>query len=195
MINTNVFFDFTEREDVDGRGKIKTQAFVRVVEKMEFRLTPVEVDALVGAYGRHGLVDYEEYLKETGGEVSWALWTLLSLYHYLCPMVPPMVDPVVDPVVPPMGDVDGMCSTWYLLPHAPVQLIEFISTVFFPLCSFPCVLYPVFFVPLCSFPCVLFFPVFFPFMFFPRCSFFSSGFPRPFAGDPYGGGQKGGSSD
>ena len=158
MINTNVFFDFTEREDVDGRGKIKTQAFVRVVEKMEFRLTPVEVDALVGKYGRHGLVDYEEYLKETGGEVSWALWTLLSLYHYLCPMVPPMVDPVV----PPVGDVDGMCSTWYLLPHVPVQLIEFISPVFFffPV-FFPCVL-SLCVLPRCSFP-LCFSPVFFPF--------------------------------
>ena len=42
----------------------------------------------VDTYGRRGLVDYEEYLKETGGEVG-SCSMMSSICVYLCPSVHP----------------------------------------------------------------------------------------------------------
>jgi centrin-3 len=58
------------REDIDGRGKIKVNDFKRVLDRMDMRLRPKEIQAIVETYGSRGLVDYEEFLRETGGDSS-----------------------------------------------------------------------------------------------------------------------------
>ena len=56
------------RTDIDGRGKIRQKDFERVLEDLDLRLKKREVESLVATYGSRGLIDYEEYLRDCGGD-------------------------------------------------------------------------------------------------------------------------------